>query len=314
MNGIYRYKNNQPVNWFNRSQTKSNQYCLYCGRFVGDGADVSSNKEHLIGREFVPTGEFGSGKLFNFIFRACEECNCAKSNVERHISSITLFNSPARRSLQVYNDLALRKAKKDYHPTKQGTLVEDSCDEFNITTQFGSANISFGFSSPPQAYLKYIEFLAFKHIQGIFSLITSKNPLTADGTTLLNHKYFFFFSAYGYSDWGNPHLLVIMERAHKIPCYANITTANGFFKAIMRREKGDLGEWFWALEWNKYIRIVGAIAQSDKTPALFDGLPSLDWKDFGIQDGARTRIREELPLDSEQDILFFGEVENTQSA
>ncbi len=304
MNGIFRYKNNQPVNWFNRSKLKSNQYCLYCGRFVGVDSDLESNKEHLIGREFVPTGEFGNGDLFNLIFRACKECNDEKSDVERHLSSISLFNSPARMKSHAHNALAQRKAEKDYHPIKQGVLIKDSGDNFAIATKFGLASIAFNMSGPPQADEQRIEFLAFRHVQGLFSLITSRDPLSAEGTCLLSHKYFYFYSSYPYSDWGNPQLLKIIERASDIPCYANVETANGFFKAIMRRGEGDNSEWFWALEWNKSLRVVGGISQPNTIPAIFEELPSLNWKDIGNQDGARRRARKETPLDSGQDILF----------
>ncbi len=314
MNGIFHYKNNQPVNWFNRSKSKSNQYCLYCGRFVGADSDLESNKEHLVGREFVPTGEFGNGDLFNLIFRACKECNDEKSDVERHLSSISLFNSPTRKRSPAHNELAKRKAEKDYHPVKQGVLIKDSGDNFNIVTKFGPASIAFNMSGPPQADERRIEFLAFRHIQGLFSLITSRDPLSAEGTCLLSYKYFYIHSAYPYSDWGNSQFLKIMERASGIPCYANIETANGFFKAIMRRGKGDNGEWFWALEWNKSLRVVGGISQPNTIPAIFEDLPSLDWTDIGIQDGARTRVREETPLDSGQDILFSAKIENSSSA
>ena len=111
-----------------------------------------------------------------------------------------------------------------------------------------------------------------------------------------------------------PHLVAIMNRAYKIPCYANIVTANGFFRAIMRRSSGDKGEWFWALEWNKSYRLVGAIAQPDNTPVVFRDLPSMNWKDLGVQNGTPTRIREEVPLEDEQDLLFAAEVEGTKSA
>lgn len=304
MNGIYRYKKNQPANWFHRSKSKSNQYCLYCGRFIGEGSSLESNKEHLIGKEFVPTGEFGNGDLFNLIFRACKECNNEKSDAERHLSSITLFNSPAREDSQTHNQIAQRKAEKDFHPIKQGVLIKDSGKNFKFTTKFGPSSASFGLSGPPQADEQCIEFLAYRHVQGIFSLITSHNPLAAEGTCLLSHKYFHLYGSYGYLDWGNPQLVKIMDRASEIPCYANIETANGFFKVIMRRKKGDTGQWFWALEWNKSLRVVGAITEPDGFPVIFEGLPSLDWEDVGVHDGERIRIRQEVPLNSEEDILF----------
>ncbi len=68
----------ETVSWFNRNPAQSNQYCLYCGVLVGTGATVLSDKEHFIGRNFVPTGALGSGS-FNFIFRSCRECNGRKA-------------------------------------------------------------------------------------------------------------------------------------------------------------------------------------------------------------------------------------------
>lgn len=203
MSKIFRYKNNQPVTWFNRSLSRSNQYCLYCGRLVGEGAVLESNKEHLIGRGFVPVGEFGSGDLFNFIFRACKKCNDEKSVLERHISSVTIFNSPVRSISQFHDNLAKHKASKDYHPTKQGILIKDSRDQFNITGKLGSTNLSFGIFGPPQADPEQIQLLAFRQVQGIFSLITSRNPLSTEGTMLLDLKYFYFHGSYVYLDWGN---------------------------------------------------------------------------------------------------------------
>lgn len=309
MKDIYGFKSNQPVVWYNESLSKSNQYCLYCSRFVGEGSEVASNREHLIGRQFVPSGEFGEGTSFNFIFRACKDCNDEKSDVERHISSVTLFNSPARHSSQTHNDLALRKAAKDYHPNKKGTLIKDSSDSFNIGGGFGGVGMNLGISGPPHAAAGWCECLAFRHIQGIFSLITSHDPCTAEGTNLLNRNCFHFLELYPHTDWGNPHLLEIMDRVKLTACYANFSTANGFFKAIMRRTDSEPGEWFWALEWNKSCRLIGAIAQPSRTPVVFEGLPTLNRKKHGMQDKPKTSIRKEIPLESEQDILFEGEIE-----
>ena len=146
----------------------------------------------------------------------------------------------------------------------------------------------------------------------MFSLITSRDPIVAEGTNLLSAKYFHLFASCHHADWGNPHMLAIMERAYEIPCYANIVTPNGFFKVILRRSKGENGDWFWALEWNKNYRLVGAIAQPDSTPDIFSNLPELIWKELGLQDGARTRMREEIPLKNEDDLLFLAEVEHTE--
>ena len=64
----------------------------------------------------------------------------------------------------------------------------------------------------------------------------------------------------------------------------------------MRKNKGGNGEWFWALEWNKSYRIVGAIAQPNNTSNVFRDLPNLNWRELGIQNEIKTRMREESPL------------------
>lgn len=309
LSGIFKDKQNQPVNWFHRQPGKSNQYCLYCGSFVGDGANIKSNKEHLIAREFVPSGTLEGGKSFNFIFRACEQCNTEKSNIERHISSVTIFNSPSRYESGEINLLAIRKASKDYHPNKQGVLVQDAFDKHKLVfDENQNFKLSFDFVSPPQANLSYIKLLAFMHIQGIFSLITTINPLEASQTNLLSSKYFFFFGAFNNADWGNPQVLTAIERAKEWPCYANIDSANGFFKVIMRRNKGTDGEWFWALEWNKSYRVLGGIFHPEQTPTAFRDLPPLIWQELGVHGGKSTRRREEISINEEQDTLFKAQV------
>lgn len=315
MNEIYKYKKNQPVVWFNKSLSKSNQHCPYCWRFVGEGSTIESNKEHLIGREFVPTGAFGNGDRFNFIFRACKECNEEKSIAERHISSVTLLNTPERASSQALNDLAQRKAEKDCHPAKKGTLIKDAGDDFKLSAKFGSANLSLTMSSPPKAVQRHIELLALRHIQGIYSLIASQDPTTIDGTSVLDSSYFHLYESYVHLDWCNPRLLEIMKRVQEIPCYANVTTANGFFKAIMRRKKDDSGEWwFWALEWNKSLRVIGTIAFPENPSDIFVNLPELEWKPLGTRNnGARTlSCREYRPLTPEIDMLFAARVQREE--
>ncbi|WP_062060064.1 IS66 family transposase [Cellvibrio sp. OA-2007] len=124
MTKIFNYKDNQPVVWFNRSLERSNQYCLYCGNYIGVNSGVESNKEHLIAREFVPN-EYFSSTDFNFLFRCCVSCNNRKSNIERHLSTSTLFNSDARKADESINKLALKKANNDYQQLAQQVLHAD---------------------------------------------------------------------------------------------------------------------------------------------------------------------------------------------
>ncbi|MCY1211229.1 hypothetical protein D3C86_1823210 [compost metagenome] len=75
---------------------------------------------------------------FNFIFRACVECNQRKAIAERHVSSVTLFNTPARAKGEYVDMEALRKASNDYHPRKKGVLVKASQEQLTFTGRLGS--------------------------------------------------------------------------------------------------------------------------------------------------------------------------------
>lgn len=182
---MFIYKKNQPIVWFNKKEEKSNQYCLYCGAFVGNGSEINSNKEHLIARQFVPLGSFQDGNQFNFIFRACERCNKYKSEIERHVSSVTMANSISRFEKSEYTKRAIIKAASDYHPAKPGMLVKDSFDKHIFKFNSGQLKMTFEATSPPQVVQQYIHELSFFHVQGFFSLITSKDHQKKSGMKLL---------------------------------------------------------------------------------------------------------------------------------
>lgn len=303
MGTIYKFKNNQPIVWFHRLIEKSNQWCLYCGEPLGQASSPPSNREHLIAREFVPTG-YMTDKCFNFIFRACVKCNSEKSNLERHISSISLINSPSRKTDIRIDEIAIHKASKDFHPNHKGKSVIESTE----TTQINfNSFIKFGLLTPPQAHRKYVEDLASYHIQGLFSLITTSNPLSADETRLLPVDQIHFHQAFNVGDWGNPQLLTIINRTKNWPCYCNIQTADGYFKAILKSSPTDDDGWFWALEWNKYLRIVGGIYTKNKLQNIFLNLPELEWNSISTHKTHSARIRKESPL-IVTDELFQAEV------
>lgn len=310
---VHKYKNNQPIVWFNKKKEKSNQYCLYCGIHVGTDSEEPSNKEHLIGRQFVPTGAFQEGKQFNFIFRACEVCNSRKSEIERHVSSVTLLNGMPNQKKPEYVDRAKSKASKDFHPLKPGVLVKDATDKHTFNFNFGSMKISFESTSPPQLSEEYIQALSFYHIQGFFSLLTSNNPEITSGTRLLPEKNFWFHGAYNHGDWGNVELIEIGKRIDKLRCYANINTADDNFKVLMCHSTENQSYWFWVLEWNKHLRVVGGIYSSNQCPPIFEGLPMQNWRSLGEgNDGEKHSIKEEIPLSKKDDTLFSYKVYSEQ--
>ncbi len=294
----FHFKENQPVTWFHKTDALSNQYCLYCHRPVCSG-DVASNKEHLIGRSFVPAGSFDGGKAFNFIFRACVECNGKKAEVERHISSVSLFTSQGRVDEKV-NALANKKAATDFHPMQQGKLVRDAFVETSIEIASGNLNFKFGLVGPPQLDTSYVQLLAFRHIQGFFSLITSGDPTVAERTRLLPPEHWWFGGSYPHSDWGNVRIKEMARRVEAWETPLNIVTATGFFKAIMRRAPGVNSPWFWALEWNKSWRLFGGIFDTQNYPAEFKNLPNPERKYLG----PGLTMYEELSLEDHEDILF----------
>ncbi|NBC33262.1 MAG: hypothetical protein GVY13_11355 [Alphaproteobacteria bacterium] len=302
MSEIYNYRQGQPVVWFHKDLSRSNKHCLYCGRNIGPGSEIPSNKEHLIGREFVPKGSLGNHGSFNFIFRSCVECNTEKSEIERHISTITLTNSPDLQNAN-YREIAQRKFENDFYPGSGGTRVSDIRNEKKIIFEAGSFSMSFCLVSPSQIHTGYSKILAYRHMQGLFSLINSTDPTASHTTRLLPAEHFHHFGTYFYSDWGNPVLAELSKRANPLPCNLAITTASGYFRAIMRASQDGSG-WFWALEWNKSYRLLGWIGDADKPPPLFLNLPEENWHTMQSKAGEVMRVRSEIPVIEEADILF----------
>ena len=299
MNRVFRYKPNQPIAWHRGSAAGSNQRCLYCGQFIGAGSDIASDKEHLIGKQFVPPNAFDGGKKLNFVFRACKDCNNEKSRLEGHISSVTIYTSPGRAEDANIDRRANEKAAREFHPDKAGMRIAESGEEFDL--KFGP--FAFGFTSPPQPNASYRNRLALRHVQGLYALICSPDPLASDGLRLLRPDHCWILGYYPRGDWGNPQLLELASRAESWPCHANVSTADGYFKAILKRELPG-GPWFWALEWNRSARMCGLIAPPGETPDLLRHLPELDWKTLGMNEQKLTRCREEVPLSVNSDFLF----------
>jgi hypothetical protein len=101
------------------------------------------------------------------------------------------------------------------------------------------------------------------------------------------------------------HLRTISQRAADWPCHANIRAARGYFRATLRRAPDERDGWFWALEWNKYLRVIGAVYHADEPVPLFQNLPPLDRKPLPHGTGF---FRKEIPLDEDADDLFSGTV------
>ncbi|MES2298677.1 MAG: hypothetical protein V4582_16655 [Pseudomonadota bacterium] len=238
------------------------------------------------------------GHPFNFIFRTCRPCNARKAAAERHVSSVTLFNSPGRLEDAHVNEVALRKARGDYHPNRKGILVQDGHENLSIRGSFGQMSINFDMVAPPQLNRNMVGEIAFSHIQGLFTLISTEDFRDASKMRLLPQEQFIWYDCYTHGDWGNPHAVEIADRVRDWECLANIVSAKGYFRATLRCS--DEG-WFWALEWNRQLRLVGGISTSRMK--VFEGLPNEGW--LATPHG---RMRKQVPHEPESDQLFAGVV------
>lgn len=289
----------QTISWHAPSLEGSNACCIYCGTFLRGEKPPESDKEHLIARNFVPTGTL-DGQAFNFLFRSCRPCNARKATAERHVSSITLFNSPARLENKDVDVLAIRKGRGDFHPQKRGVKIENAHEQLSIARSFGPLSMTFGLVGPPQLDMRQVGELALSHIQGLFALICTEDYRDAAKMRLLPQEQVIWFDCYTHEDWGNPKAIEIANRVRDWDCFANINTAQGYFKAILRRSEQD---WFWALEWNQQLRLVGGIGGNRME--LFERLPDEGWFP-----SPRGRTRKNAPLDPMNDHLFVGVVQD----
>jgi hypothetical protein len=142
--------------------------------------------------------------------------------------------------------------------------------------------------------------VAFSHVQGLFTLITTEDYQDPLKMRLLPQEQFIWYDWYTHQDWGNPRAVEIATRVQDWECLACIVSAQGYFKATLRRSKQC---WFWALEWNRQLRLLGGI--SDSRMPLFEGLPPEKW--IPTPQG---RMREQVPPDPASDTLFTGVVDS----
>lgn len=288
----------QPVNW---GRAPSNEVCLYCNEPF-DGANVVATKEHLVGRNFVPRGSLNGGQSFNFIFNACHACNNDKSTLEGHVSTITQLMSPAVAESAAFSERARAKSHGEIHPWTRRPVAE-SFHESTIQMRGVGLGIRMGFVGPPQADRDIVYRLALRHVQGLYALVTNPDR-TVQPLTLLFPGWVYVLGYYLPSDWGNSQALAASERVRDWTVRARIITASGYFQAMLRRDHAEVGTWFWALEWNRYMRIIGGISYDGQQPSFMRDLPELQWIQSRTPTGAIFRSRQEQPLDEARDDLF----------
>ena len=217
---------------------------------------------------------------------------------ERHVSSVTLYSG-----LPLYDDriraIAINKASKDFHPDKKGKVVKDAHDEMTLTGNMGPMSMTFGMHMPPQLNPDYVRDLAFFHIQGLGSLITTSNHKTLEGMGVIPYSMLYSFGFFPERDWGNVQLVELAHRFETLEVILLVDTAAGFFRAIIFKDAAK-DEWYWILEWNKVCRVYGAVTKDGQCPHFYVNLPEHKWNQLS----PTRRMRLEIPLkDGEKDIF-----------
>jgi hypothetical protein len=224
-------------------------------------------------------------------------------SVQDHLSVVTLLGSPSRQTSPIIDSLALRKADGSFHPRHPGKGARNASESAKVTGQLAGMGIGFKFSAPAQPDEKMVLRLAGMQIQALYSLVTTRDYKNLDSLHVLPANAIWLFRYFPKTDWGNAQFLELIRRTQIWPCFAIVRAGEGHFRAVLRRERTQ-GEWFWAIEWNQSLRVIGAIGEPGAAPQLFASLPELDWM---ISPGGR--IHEEKSLGEQPDSLFNVDVD-----
>lgn len=282
----------------NKATKLANVACAYCGG--EDEPDNPLTEDHVIGRNFVPTGSFASG--WSLILKACRRCNNEKSDLEDEISAITLQPDLGRgHDESTLAALAARKAVKSRSRLTKKT-VADSYEEEVIEGKIMSAiDCRFGFTAPPRLAAKRLMRLARFHLQAFFYLITYDDSARL-GAAVGNMGW---VNDARCPDWGNALQRGFADFVSGWDSGIEGTGADGYFRIAIRRDPVGSGVWSFALEWNKALRSIGFFGDLEQAQAYVDLLPALEFQQLD----ATRRMRLEVPLDPEDDRLFLPEQE-----
>jgi hypothetical protein len=261
----------------------------------------SSNKDHVIGQKFVPTGALNG--CWNLLVRSCRKCNSEKSYLENDISAITLnclhrFGTPEQAS-EIRDETARKVTGSVSRMTHRP--VAESEQELSASGMLApGAEISFGMVAPPQIDGGRVFQLARLHLMAFFYLITydraaQRGRFWPGSCAPINYAHL--------RDWGNQQQRWFMSVVSGWDDRCVCITANGFFKVAIRRNP-NAECWAWALEWNKSYRVIGFFGALEPIKEFARTLPPLVGRPIGSDSESIWTMREEVPLDDQDDILF----------
>ena len=278
----------------------NNLSCPYCGVELTQGI---SEKEHVIGRRFVPKSKLDN--CWNLILNACKTCNGNKADLENDISAVTM--QPDAFGRFGHDDAtgrseATRKAENSYsRRTKK--LVKHSHEQIRIDMPFRlQESITFGLAAPPQVDAERVFELARLQLVGFFYWLTFEKNRKC-GYWWLGEFYPVVYA--NYSDWGSAVLRAFGDSVVNWGPCLRVVTADEFYKIVLRKHAKD-NCWSWALEWNHALRVVGFFGDLQTAKNVEDEFPKLSWCVIPARPDAHTRFRPEIPLsEAEDDKLFY---------
>ena len=233
-----------------------NTHCAYCGVNL-DG--IEKDKEHVIGRRFVPVGTLD--RQWNLHVNSCRSCNQRKADLENDISAITLAinvceNGAADRRIEA--DLSRRKRAIS---RRTGKSVLASAESVKIEFPFQAGRMTLDIVGPPQIDDHRVFELARFQLQGFFHFLTFQAD-TSRGWWW-TESYVPILSS-PVSDWGNPSLICFGEMTAEWEPRLICHTAHSYFSVLIKRAP-NAALWSWVLEWNRSFRVIGLFG--DEAPA-----------------------------------------------
>lgn len=282
----------------NRALLLRNKTCVYCGQTLDP---QTRTKEHVIARHFVPKGTLNAA--WNLIAYCCRRCNNAKSELEDDIAAIVL--QPNTFGEHIHNDPRLateaqRKARHSFH-RRTGKPVQDSKSSIALDLALTpGVKMGVSFTGPPEldplraARLAQLQITAFCYLT-TFNQTTLSGQFCRGGFSVLNGTM--------RSDWGNESQLDFAQLTEGwSPCLYS-STADGYFKVIIRRHSEGCRSW--ALEWNRNFRILGFMGDSALIDQLTVPLRRPEYHASpSTAPGEQYRIRQERPIGDADDLLF----------
>lgn len=282
----------------NRVHRLHNAVCPYCGAAL---TDSNREKEHVIGRKFVPRGKLHA--QWNLILNACGTCNKRKSGYEDDISAITMQPDAYGKFGADDPDLVAEARRKAANSgsRRTGKPVKDSPGELKFSVApFPGLSMDFSFTSPPQLDDERAYELARMQLQAFFFMITYRDDLER-GWWWPGEFMPYLHSRK--SDWGSKQWLGFMQATNDWDMRVHAVGANEFFCCSIKRHPAAEC-WSWALEWNHQHRLAGFLGDRSAAQAIVDSIALEELNHFPPGPNRHIRFRHDVQLAEVDDILF----------